>query len=418
MRRTVIAAALASALSLGATAARAQAQGGSVEQAKMFFTAGATAYSKGDFRAAIQAFEEAHKLAPRPAILFSMAQAYKRQYFVDRRPEDLRRAVDLYKQYVADVQQGGRRGDAVQALSELEPMLQRGGGDAAAGPAPAPAPPKVQTRVMVSSSVKEAKVSLDGAAPVELPLIEEVKPGKHKVRVTAEGYFDEEREVLAVEGNLIPNDISLREKPARVTITAPNGAQISVDGRPQATTPLGGPLEIPPGRHLVAVTKNGSRAFTQQVDLERGEAKKIEASLSITPQRVVSYGLMGIGVAGIAVGAVATAITLREQNTANAVLASREEGNITREDLDTYNAARTARDEWRKVIGAGFGVGGAFAVTGLLLYAFDQPAVDVGSLEPEQRKKKTTDHEEPSMEMSAVPAVGPGFAGAGLVGRF
>ena len=142
MRRTVIAAALASALSLGATAARAQAQGGSVEQAKMFFTAGATAYSKGDFRAAIQAFEEAHKLAPRPAILFSMAQAYKRQYFVDRRPEDLRRAVDLYKQYVADVQQGGRRGDAVQALSELEPMLQRVGGDAAAGPAPAPPPPQ------------------------------------------------------------------------------------------------------------------------------------------------------------------------------------------------------------------------------------------------------------------------------------
>ena len=59
------------------------------------------------------------------AILFSTAQAYRRQYFVDREPAKLKRAVDLYRQYVGEVAQGGRRDDAVQHLSDLEPLLAR-----------------------------------------------------------------------------------------------------------------------------------------------------------------------------------------------------------------------------------------------------------------------------------------------------
>src|SRR5262249_49982115 len=58
-----------------------------VEQAKNYFNAGATAYAAGQFVAAAQAFDQAYKLAPRPAILFSMAQAERRQYVIDSRPE-------------------------------------------------------------------------------------------------------------------------------------------------------------------------------------------------------------------------------------------------------------------------------------------------------------------------------------------
>ena len=43
---------------------------------------------------AVQAFEQAWALAPRPAIIFSMAQALRRQYFVDRKQENLDRAIN------------------------------------------------------------------------------------------------------------------------------------------------------------------------------------------------------------------------------------------------------------------------------------------------------------------------------------
>lgn len=45
-----------------------------LEHAKVLFDVGAKAYGNGNFLAAIQAFEQAQKKAPRPAILFSLAQ--------------------------------------------------------------------------------------------------------------------------------------------------------------------------------------------------------------------------------------------------------------------------------------------------------------------------------------------------------
>src|SRR5439155_20339287 len=79
-----------------------------VDKAKMFFNAGAQAYSVGQFAPSIAAFEEAYKLAPRPAILFSLAQAQRKQYFVDHKPYLLERSVENFRKYVEQVPQGGR----------------------------------------------------------------------------------------------------------------------------------------------------------------------------------------------------------------------------------------------------------------------------------------------------------------------
>ena len=44
---------------------------------------------------AIKAFDEAYRLAPRPGVTFSLAQAHRRQYGLDRKPDDLRGALLL-----------------------------------------------------------------------------------------------------------------------------------------------------------------------------------------------------------------------------------------------------------------------------------------------------------------------------------
>ena len=43
----------------------------------MLFNAGAQAYASGQFDAAIQAFTEAQGILPRPAIVYSLAQAHR-----------------------------------------------------------------------------------------------------------------------------------------------------------------------------------------------------------------------------------------------------------------------------------------------------------------------------------------------------
>src|SRR5262249_14167768 len=146
---------------------------------------GDKAYSAGNFPAAIRAFQEAYKRAPLPPLLFSMAQAYRRQYAIDRKQENLREAIGYYRKYIEQVPQGGRRADAAAALTELEVMLpQSAPGDAAAAPAqPGASENQSPTRVMISSTVKAVQISLDGGKPVATQLIEDVKPGKHKVRM-------------------------------------------------------------------------------------------------------------------------------------------------------------------------------------------------------------------------------------------
>src|SRR6185503_7232665 len=83
---------------------------------------GAKAYDKGDFPAAIEAFQEAYSRTQRPGVLFSIAQAYRRQYALGKNPDDLRAAIQHYRDYLAKDPQGNRRGDTAAALAELEPL--------------------------------------------------------------------------------------------------------------------------------------------------------------------------------------------------------------------------------------------------------------------------------------------------------
>src|SRR4051812_6955024 len=87
-----------------------------LERAKDSFKAGAAAYAAGDYLAAIQALDAAYQLTPLPAIAFSLAQAERRQYFVDHARAHLDRAISLFRQYIDVAPGGSRRADALDAL--------------------------------------------------------------------------------------------------------------------------------------------------------------------------------------------------------------------------------------------------------------------------------------------------------------
>src|SRR5437588_858483 len=72
------------------------------------FRAGERAYRAQDFEAAAADFDEAYKAMPVPEIAFSAAQAHRRQYRVAQRPDDIAKAMELYRAYLATVTSGGR----------------------------------------------------------------------------------------------------------------------------------------------------------------------------------------------------------------------------------------------------------------------------------------------------------------------
>src|SRR5690606_13587557 len=97
-------------------------------------------------------------------------------------------------------------------------------------------------------------VELDGKDAGELPFVGEATPGKHRFRLSKPGYEDYVREFsVDPRVGVPPFDVELVEKPALLTISAPEGAEISIDGRPQGEAPLP-PIALTPGRHFVAVS--------------------------------------------------------------------------------------------------------------------------------------------------------------------
>ena len=93
--------------------------------AEQYFRAGAKAYAAQSFEAAAAHFEEAYRALALPEIAFSTAQAYRKLYRVDPKPQYVKRAVELYRVYLDKVKKGGRVGDAADSLGEMERELSR-----------------------------------------------------------------------------------------------------------------------------------------------------------------------------------------------------------------------------------------------------------------------------------------------------
>jgi PEGA domain len=360
-----------------------------LDRAKESFRAGATAYAAGDYLAAIQALDAAYQLTPLPAIAFSLGQAERRQYFVDHGPAHLRRSISLFRRYVELSPTGSRRADALEALSQLEPLaaaLPNPQGNApsasnaptAAVPAEAPR----RTRVLITAEAPGARLLLDGSPAVASPLIREVEPGKHRVEVRAPGFYVSEREVTAIAGELILSQITLRERASALGVWTSPEAEIYVDGEFLSAGGDGVLLQLASGKHRVAVAQKGHSVAVREVTIERGKSQSIRIGLEPTPQRIASEALFIAGGAALGASLVFSALTIRAEGgaedflrnaTINGVPAKGAHGNVSSADLLRYDSSLIDRDRYR--LGTTVCLAGAagFFITGLFLHELDQP---------------------------------------------
>jgi hypothetical protein len=365
MRVAVAIAAAASTLAVAAGDAAADAK----SEAEALFRAGEQAFDTAKYGDAAQAFEQAYAKLPLPAIAFSTAQAHRLQYFIDHQPQHLQRAVELYHLYIDAQKTGGRIADATTNLAQIEPLyaqLRAAGALAGAGPAM-----KAATALMVTADVADARVTIDDELGTA-PFTHDVQPGDHHIVVEAAGYVRYERVVEALADRLVPVEAHMVAEPARVTIRAPGGARLSIDGRLVGETPLP-TLDVDAGTHLFAITDRGHVPFTRQVVLARGAPLQLDAALPPTTQREVArWVLVGSGTVAVAAGITGIA-ALSADSAAAAELRALHAGDAPSTDVTRYNDLRDERDERVTATCVLGGAAVAIAVTALALYLFDEP---------------------------------------------
>ncbi|MDI1436035.1 PEGA domain-containing protein [Polyangium sorediatum] len=381
-------------------------------EARAYFETGAREYEKGNYANAVRAFEQAYALTTRPGLLFSIAQAYRKQYGNDGKPQNLRQAVDYYRRYLATDTTGKRRGEADAGIKDIEEILSRLPPEVQSTPAPEEAP---STQISITTQVEDATISIDGAAPRPLEAID-VTPGKHKVLVQAPGYFPEEREVPAKQGQMTALDVPLREMPAYVSITGPAGASVTVDGLPKGALPLQAPLQIEAGVRTLHVSLNGFNTFTTELDLGRGKSEDLKATLDRTRQRMTSFVLIGGAATCVAGGIVMAFLAADSGEEAKKLNEKRKNETISDTELDDYLTYRDGQTAFRNGATAALNVAAGFGALAFLLYYFDEPRLTP----PRKKDDKKPQSPGPSRlrEIAVVPAVGPGLVGLSFGARF
>lgn len=360
----MIAALLALSLA-GATPSSAE-----VDKAKELYRAGSEAYRRGRYDVAIQAFEGAKAITPAPPVLFALGQAYRLRYFAGEAVEDLSRAVDNYRAYLGAVGAGGRRDLATQHLAGLGPILERRRRSAdTLADAPAEKRPSV---LIVYADVEGARAVVDGSDPQETPATFEVEPGPHTVRVEADEYQTNEVRAVAVDGNAVPVQVPLTPQPGRLTVRGPDAATIALDGRHVGRGELAD-TPVAPGQYILTVTQNGSEPFIQTLRVARATPVTVEADLQTSRQRYAAYGMFGAGGLAVAGAGLALGLALNKQSDAQAIEDLATTRALTRQEAEDHGELVSERNDLGRIAGITAGVGAAAAVTGLLLYLFDDP---------------------------------------------
>jgi hypothetical protein len=375
-------------------------------KAQQYFHAGAEAFKKQSFEAAAENFELAYKELALPEIAFSAAQAYRRQYYIDPKPEYVKRAVELYRAYLDAVKSGGRVGDAADALAELQRELER----LTAQGTKIETVQRTTTRIAISAVIRGEKqadltelsalpsatlsaatATLDGK-PAELFTPLEVTPGDHTVEIAAPGYIGQKITRHVVEGSTELVEATLEPRPAKLAVKTLSGAHIAIDGKPaEATT------QLPAGHHVVVITARGRQPVLRELDLARGQDTTLDVDLAMTSKRRAVPWVLG-GAGALAAGSVTAALIARSHDSEMQQLETkRETVGISAAELDRYHHEVSRRDAFRD---GAYVLGGAAVAAGVVaaaLYWFDTPHVD---------------------ERMVVPTASATGAGVSLIGRF
>ncbi len=165
------------------------------EQARENFNAGVQAFEAGNFEQALEAFQEAYRLAPHPTVRVNMANCYERL----NRPLE---ALFHFESFLAESEDAPaeQRREVQAAVERLRHQIG-----------------EVTLRVAPDGAL----VRLDESEVRRAPIMNTIRmtPGSHVVEVRAEGYQSIRREFIVEAGQ--PADVTIRLERGEDTVAEP-----------------------------------------------------------------------------------------------------------------------------------------------------------------------------------------------------
>jgi hypothetical protein len=156
---------------------------------------------------------------------------------------------------------------------------------AAAQTQPLPLRKGTKYKVKIDSSPQQAAVYIDnkqygiqGYTPITIKL----PKGPYKVIVELPGWKPMEREITVKRAEAFVFTLERQPRPAVIDVRSTagdsaSGGQLLVDGAPAGTVP--GRAEVPAGRHVIEVKKQGWKDFRDTVDVQEGETRTLVVNL-------------------------------------------------------------------------------------------------------------------------------------------
>jgi len=132
-------------------------------------------------------------------------------------------------------------------------------------------------------------------------------------------------------------------------------------------------VQLPSGKHRVAIGQKGHQVALREVTLQRGKTQNIRVTLEQTPQRITSQVLFMLGGASLGTSLVLSSFAIRAEGDAEQFLGKVETNNVSPAELTSYNNAIAERDRYRLATGVSLAASAGFFITGLFLHELDQP---------------------------------------------
>ena len=148
--------------------------------------------------------------------------------------------------------------------------------------------------IRIDGAPANAKIFLD-EAPITSPrlrmenqnaVIPKVAVGKHRLRISKEGYVDLAREIEVTPGEQIFVSAQLDLAMVMLNLSSEPGARVYVENEEKTTIPSGGnvAISLAPGRYAVRVSKDGYEEWKKEVTLSLANDPWVErASLIPIP---------------------------------------------------------------------------------------------------------------------------------------
>ena len=159
----------------------------------------------------------------------------------------------------------------------------------------------------IRSNVPGAKIYLDDKSQGvygTTPFGKNLKPGKHKIWVSAEGYDEYYEEIEIVQGKTHEINAKLRGSPVGYVNFRGRGIENATIYMNRKVLCQRGPCRkaVKQGKHVVRITRSGYKTYTRKIDVQPRTETTIAVNLAKKPGRMDAYVAYGIAAVFTGVG--------------------------------------------------------------------------------------------------------------------